>query len=290
MAKKRWVSTDGNLSTAASWSPSGVPIANDSIYFDGSSNLDVLAGLTAFASVDLDRIWIQAAYQGNIGADGNALDTQAKIIIHNGSGSLYHIFGIHSATTPDYVVIDSPNLQDAYTLTDTNGAEGVDLVLACLGGGVNIVDNSNIVVGTMFVGGGSFSNQPAVSIGAISGNLVYRQIGGYVITKRALGSSGASGRAIIDGGTLVYSAEATAALAWLNLEITGGRVEYNGLGAITSCIVSSGTLDMTKDSRAKTITKLTLLPGSQFLTHDDITVTTLVDLRPDYPILGGSLP
>jgi hypothetical protein len=93
---------------------------------------------------------------------------------------------------------------------------------------------------------------------------------------------------VLDGGLLVYDYTGTS--GWNNVEVAGGRFEYNGTGTMTFCIVNSGVLDMTKDSRAKTITTLIIMPGSTFLTHDNITVTTLIDLRGTYPILGGNLP
>ena len=42
---------------------------------------------------------------------------------------------------------------------------------------------------------------------------------------------------------------------------------------------------MMHDSRAKTITNLTLLPFATFNTHSNITVTNLIDLRSSSPIL-----
>jgi hypothetical protein len=285
MADKRWISTDGNASSTASYSPSGVPVDFDSIYCDGSSNVDWVSNLNVF-SVSLitqTRLWFQAAYLGNAGAVGNPLRASAKHLIHNGSGSVYH-FAFSAAVNP-YVVIDSPNQQDAYTLVDTDGAGGVNLTLAFLRGGSRIVDNSAIVVGTILVDNATAGIGPNVDIGLINNCLVYRQNGGYVVTKSKLGTdyAGTPGRANLDGGTLVYHKEGTG--AWNIVEITGGRMEYNGTGSMTNCIVSGGILDMTKDSRAKTITKLTLMRGATFLTHQNITVTTLIDLRPTYPIL-----
>ncbi|MFH1108732.1 MAG: hypothetical protein V1790_06010 [Planctomycetota bacterium] len=279
MADKRWVSTDGNLSTAASYSPSGVPTVGDSLFFDGSSQMDVVSGLTAFSAFDMTQIWTQSPYRGDIGADGNPLTAQVRWLIHQGSGSLFHAYKSH--TSQAYVVIDSPNLQDAYTLVSTNGAAGVNMTLACLNGGIRILDNATSAIGTLLVGGKFTSRLPIVNIGLTSGVVTYRQTGGTVTTKTPLGIS--TSHAIIDGGTLVYDAGATDDWAWM--EIAGGYVQYNSAATLTRCTVSSGTLDMMGDSRAKTITTLTLLPGSRFLTHKNVTVGTLIDLRESFPIL-----
>lgn len=290
MADKRWVSTTGDLNAAASYSPSGVPVDLDSIHCDGSSNFDWLSNLSSFSpTITQTRFWFQAAYQGNAGAEGNPLKASAKYFIHQGSGSIVH--HLFSGASNPYVVIDSPNTQDAYTLTDTDGAAGLTITLACLNGGVKLLDNDNIVVGRMIVGDGrSGQSNPIVDIGTVGSVVGYRQNSGYVVTKNPLGANVSTDYAVLDGGTLVYHAQAHATRKWARVEITGGRMEFNGVGVVATvnmdlCIVSSGTLDMTKDSRAKKITTLILMPGSTFLTHQNITVTNLVDLRGSYPIL-----
>jgi len=129
-ADKRWVSGDGDLSAAASWSPIGVPGLNDSLFFDGSSQMDVVSHLGAFSGVDKKLIWLTSAYDGYVGANGNPLTVPVAHLIYNGSGSLYHAFQSHSTQTT-YIVIDSPNLQDAYTLASGGDA---NCILAILGG------------------------------------------------------------------------------------------------------------------------------------------------------------
>jgi hypothetical protein len=283
MADKRWVSTTGDLNAAASYSPSGVPGAGDSLYFDGTSNMDVLSNLNALQSFAITRIWIQKAYQGNIGAVGNPMIVGPSHLVHNGSGSVYH----ESNGSSSYIVIDSPNLQDAYTLTSTGGSAGLTNVWAVVNGSMDVLDNTaNTTLGALIVGPGRVA-PPTVTIGRIAASFRLRQSGGYVVTKTPLGNNSATDRSVLDGGTLVYDVAGTA--KWTQLEIAGGRMEFNGgvIGGvcIDECVISSGVLDMTKDSRAKTITKLTILPGGEFLTHRNITVTTLIDLRGDYPIL-----
>ena len=288
MADKRWVSTTGDLNAAASYSPSGVPVDLDSLYLDGSSNIDVMSNLTALSAggISMTRVWLQSPYQGDFGADGNVFFASVKHLIHNGSGSLYH--HAIAPVTSSYFVIDSPNQQDAYTLVDTDGAAGATMTLACISGGARIAEKvgaTGIVLRELLIGGRGGVFSPTVAIESFNSIITYRQSGGYVNMRKGLGSDfgGTAGRAILDGGTLVYDALGTS--GWNKLEITGGRMEYNGTGTMTSCIVSSGTLDMTKDSRAKTIATLILMPGAVFVTHRNITVTTLIDLRDSYPIL-----
>ena len=287
MADKRWVSTTGDLGAVASYDPSGVPIDLDSLYFDGSSNQDAHTSMSTFSAITITRFWAQPPFQGDIGANGNPILMTAKQLVHQGSGSVYHD---HPAVSgPSYIVIDSPNLQDAYTLTATGGAGGLDATWSVVNGRMIVLDNSSSVLGTLLVGPGRLA-APIVDIGKINTVADYRQSGGFVTTKTPLAANLSTSRAIIDGGTLVYHKDATTTLPWTKMAITGGRVEYNGVGVsggvhMTECVLASGILDMTKDSRAKTISKLIILPGGVFLTHKNITVTTLIDLRGSYPIL-----
>lgn len=276
MADKRWVSTDGDLNAAGSYSPNGVPTVNDSLYFDGTSQVDIITNLSALSAFNMTRIWFQSLYQGDGGAHGNALACKVKHLIHNGSGRLFHAYANH--TQPTYVLVDSPNLIDAYTLVSGGTTQ---LSIYCLGGHVNLLNNTG-PMNTMLVAPRRFPSDVTVEIGSGVGNVTwYRQTGGYVTTKSDLGTS--SGGAIVEGGTLVYDAEGTD--AWSELDITGGTVVYNGTGTLAQCVINNGTLDMTQDSRAKTITALIIMPGGIFLTHDNITITSKMDLRDSYPIL-----
>lgn len=284
MADKVWVSTNGNVNDAASWSPSGVPAANDSIYFDESSQQDAVSGLTALSGFDLTRVWIKEGYEGNIGADGNPFTVKPGRLIHEGSGSLYLSQADHASISPN-VVVDSPNLIDAFTLT----AAGSDLRLHVLSGAAKILDN----VGAFTVLTVSQKRiSTSLEIGSGTGEIsYYYQNGGTVTTKRGLGpaSGTVDGTCVMDGGRLVIADDFNLSSTWFLLNLAGGVVEHNAIvssGAMPQNIfVSSGLLDMTKDYRAKTISLLVLMPASQFATHPNITTDVLVDLRTTPPIL-----
>lgn len=290
MADKYWVSTDGNVTTAASWSPANAYASGDSVFFNELSQVDVTAGLSSLGAAEpLAKAWIQKTYEGDIGANGNPWNLTATRLIHNGPGSIYHNSLTAGLASKDYVVIDSPNMQDAYILTGTDGSGGLANTWAILNGAMRVLDNSTSVIGTLLVGPGRRA-APRVEIGAINSCAYFRQAGGTVITKTPLGSNAATNRAILDGGTLIYHKDATGANIWRNLEITGGHMVFNGLTVsggvhMTECTVTSGILDMTQDSRPKVITTLRLMPGATFLTHSAITVTNLIDLRSSQPVL-----
>mgnify|MGYP001567444883 FL=1 len=275
MADSIWVSATGNLGSAQSYSPSGVPIAAGSIAFTGqSSNFDVLSGLTALSGVDLTRVWTQSDYDGDIGADGNPLVTGVKRFIHQGSGSVWYSQEAHASLQS--VVVDSPNQQDAFTLVVADVTKANYYFFR--NGGVHIADDQ--WASQVFVGSGVNAGFPIVSIGSNCLFTDYLQNSGYVTSKSCPGV----GSFILDGGIFVVDATVTATFG-VPVHIAGGTLIYKGSGSLPLTIVSSGTLDMSQDSRTKVISNLILLPGSNYIKHDNVTETFLLDLRGTVPIL-----
>lgn len=275
---KTWVSADGNLNAAASWSPSGVPAAADSVYFNASSQQDVVSGLDAFPSIT--RLHVQPEYGGNIGADGNALETTPRSLIHQGTGSFFYK-PVTNAIDLSYILVDSPNLQDAFTVVV--GGNTATYHLYIRRGSAQLLNNTagwnNIAIG------GTTGIGPFVTIGSDVGEIErYRQTSGIVTTKTPLSISTSTGPCIIDGGTLTYHASGTA--AWWNPSITGGTFIYNGTGTLNNPVIHTGFLDMSQDSRAKTVGGLIILPAGMFAKHPNVTVTaaTFVDLRDRIPV------
>jgi hypothetical protein len=248
---------------------------SDSWYFATPGLPNISSGLAAFIAVDVDKLWVQSPFESDIGAEGNPLNAPVRSFIHQGSGSVYYTY-----QTPlglyNYFLIDSPNQQDAFTFA-ANGNTKCSIFVRR--GAANLLGGAGPLE-RLFVGG-SFGVGPYVTIGANFGGVTYYyQSGGTVTTKSDLGIS--TGDCIVDGGTLVY--DATSTDAWNRIVLTGGLMQYNGTGTLTEGLVLSGTLDMTQDSRAKTITTLIIGPGGNFHTHDDITVTNLIDLRLPVPV------
>lgn len=274
MADKRWVSTTGDFSAAASYSPSGVPAVNDSIYADGSSQVDMLSGLTVFTAQNIARMWLQPPYQGDAGATGNPLNAQIRWLIHQGTGSVHFAQRVNSQGQT-HIVVDSPNQQDAFELKSVANT----CYLECVNGGVTILDGAGALGGILV--GSRTGIGPFVTIGTGVTAVNFRLSSGIVTTKSPVGT--AAGGCVIDGGTLIYDALGTT--LWNRLDVTGGTVIYNGNANLSEAIVSSGTLDMTQDSRAKTIAVLILMPGANYLAHDNITAAVKIDLRDSYPIL-----
>jgi hypothetical protein len=91
--------------------------------------------------------------------------------------------------------------------------------------------------------------------------------------------------AIVSGGRLIYGDPGKGAVAITTLTINDtGTVEYNSNQTITTLNLRKGTLDLSKDSRAETVTTLNLWPGGKILDPAKrLTVTTLA------PQAGGTL-
>ena len=278
MADFTWISTDGNLTAAGSWSPSGPPAGADRISFDSSSNVDVLTNLSGITA-NLDRIWLQDTYEGNLGASNAPVVIKGRRIIHQGQGSFWHKFTEH-ATLGSQIVIDSSNQQDAYTLAD-GGVTSFTFNLYCVNGGTRILAAADNIT-AIFVGSRNSVTLPNVTIEAGSGTVsAFRQSSGVVRTSKDLGLSGYG--AAVDGGILIV--ESACADNWASIEVNGGIVQFNGTGTVSELYVWSGTLDMTGDQRAKTLPLLVLGPNASFLTHDNIVVTSMIDLRGKVPVL-----
>lgn len=91
MATKYWDgSIDGDLNTAANWTPSGVPGAGDDLVFDGRTTQDVDGSLSTFATVDLGSITIESGYTGDIGAVATPMEFECNGTVYvAGTGTYY---------------------------------------------------------------------------------------------------------------------------------------------------------------------------------------------------------
>ncbi len=91
MTTKYWDgSTDGDLNTAANWTPSGVPEAADALVFDGRTTQDVDGGLDTFATIDLGSVTIESGYTGDIGAVDGPMEFEcAGTVYVAGTGTYY---------------------------------------------------------------------------------------------------------------------------------------------------------------------------------------------------------
>lgn len=112
MATKYWDgSTDGDLNTAANYTPSGVPGAGDDLIFDGRTTVDVDGSMDTFATVDLGSITIQSGYTGDIGAVDAPMEFEVNGTVYiAGTGTYYLQCDAGADTDGDVVkcIINTP--------------------------------------------------------------------------------------------------------------------------------------------------------------------------------------
>ena len=92
MANRIWIGTDtgneGDWGTAANWSGAAVPIANDDVYFENSSQ-SVIDTLDQSA-IELDSLNIAQSFTGDFGLAATPLQIDSPIVnigYNNGPGS-----------------------------------------------------------------------------------------------------------------------------------------------------------------------------------------------------------
>mgnify|MGYP003631227384 CR=1 FL=1 len=119
MATKEWISTDGNWNTAGSWSPSGVPIVGDDVYFVSGSQ-DVTTG--ASSSVVLDSLNFGTKYTGST----VKLTTSATAVDYANKVGTVILEGVFTTVNVQATASDNPALKfddsTVTTLRITGGA------------------------------------------------------------------------------------------------------------------------------------------------------------------------
>jgi fibronectin-binding autotransporter adhesin len=274
-ATKIWVSTDGNWGTAASWSPSGVPANNDNVYLEDSA-VSVTAGFSQSA-VYLASLNIAQSYTGYVGDDVNYLSIGAvkvEIGYNNGPGSPAGSQRINlnlDANCGSVVINDSGS---PYTSTiptilikDINASSTLEVRKGKVGVAFKTGEVSTFSTITAATGS-------EVTIGSGTTLTTYKQTGGDNTLLCAATT------VTVDGGTLLING--TGAIT--TLTTTGGTVISNTSGVITTATTEIlGTLDLTKSTKARTITTCKLDSGGT-LKYDPSVITLTNKVSSDAPV------
>lgn len=202
MPDKTWVSIDGNWQTAASWNPSGVPIAADSIHFTGASIVDVTTGpASALAYTEIN---VHEDYPGTIMSSGSKLAVANLTTLRfNSRGGRLYLQVVTGATLTDVFYETAKGVSDALELDAAGTGIISNLNIDGATGGVTVTANANSLVNVEQHG----SPNAILTIGAGVGGLArIRQTSGLiinnaVITAGAGAGQGSDGRVIVAGGT-----------------------------------------------------------------------------------------
>lgn len=271
-----------DVNNATNWSPSGVPVATDTIYIDNTSvsllwNLEALTGLTMTA------INIELSFTGQIGLSETNTDGTAykeyrpqylavgatTLNIGNGVGpgsGMIKINGEAIATTLNQV--DSGTSQEsdreAVLWKGSNAANVVNITGGSLG--IAIFGDETATVATIRMASGLLgAPPPTVRCGAgVTLTTIDKESGTLTINSGLTTLTNRSGDAEISAGNIT------------TLTVAAGTVSYRGVGTITTANISGGaTLDFSGDVRARTLTNTNMYSGARL--HDPASTVTFTN-------------
>lgn len=138
-----WQSTNGDWNSTASWSTGSVPVDSDEVEFNGTSVVDVTAGLNQ-TGVQLLSFLTTSSYTGDIGSSGTPLEidiagANADWCVIEGPGSVY----MNQATILNQAnyVINSTNLVNAFYLGSSTSSDSGSIFVIVKSGGVRILSS-----------------------------------------------------------------------------------------------------------------------------------------------------
>ena len=267
MADKIWIGTDtaGDLNVAANYDPSGVPVATDRLFFDGSrSNQAVTTNLTTFAEVNLAAVHFLATYTGLVGTATTVMDVDATEFFigepsggsnENGSKRLNLETGANVTGIHVYATASSGEDDGMPPLRFVTGAAACDVSVSS--GTVGLAfgdaleaftfDELRVKDGTVLLGDGA----------VITTDITIND--GKVINH----GSGTAALVIVDG-TGTYETYGSAAHTTIDVRHPGGTIDYRSDGLIGT-LKCAGTFDTVNDPRPKTITNCEIYNGAQIL-------------------------
>lgn len=278
MATKIWVGTDtgneGDINTAANWSPSGVPEAADTVIFQDSTQ-DADTGLATLAAIALAAVHIKKSYTGTI---GDASDTFFQFLCstldvgaqdgpgtQSGSGKLLLDIGTTAAAV---TVWDTGSTSDAgkpaLRLKAANAATTVEIKKGLVG----IASEPGETATVATINGGYVAN-PSSDVRAWIGSGVtlttLSQDGGEIV----LGCAATT----VTVAAGVLTTRGSGAITTLN--VYGGVAYPESSGEITTANCKGGTTDFTRDKTARTLTSL--IPQKGALVKYISTVLTITN-------------
>ena len=283
MAIAVWISTSsGDFNTAANWATGAVPIAGDTIIFDGTGTAALTTNLNqsavAFAAIYVNQA--NTAQIGTLSAAGVATYFQhAAPLVYigqksggtGGSGASLVLMN-SGATSCAYTIADSASIAAVNSTLPPVQLLGTALTLNMTGGsaGVAVRASETATVASAIVTSGKTGSTVA------SPSLYLGQ--GVTVTALTVDTGSVLNRATntitaatINGGT--YDYQGTGAHTTLSVNGTG-TCYYSGTGTITTLNLS-GTFDRTRDGRTVTITNTNLYDGAKFLLDNGVAGSTV---------------
>ena len=270
---------NGNDWVDASFAPTNVPIANDTVVCPASVTGNKTDTTAKFNDIDLDLLWIHPGFRGDFGATGAPLQGAADLVVHQGSGKFYYECTDNGTAglTTDEVRIEAANPGVVTVLsTDASATDGFYKTIIATRGNVTL-DGSLV-----------WAASPIVKVGSIGNVLgdVNLTIASSALTLAELEQAGG----LTTLHNVITNLRISAGVCFketskaVNVTIFGGTLVYNHTavaGDDTIIEVHAGaTLELMQNAVSKVIDKVTMYPGSTLLYDKNLhDIQDLVDLR-----------
>lgn len=280
-----WISQDGDVNAASSWSTGQAPAAwtaDDAVLVDGvASQVSMTSGLTSPQGIDITRFDVTEGFAGDIGLPGTPIRfASGGVVTMRGSGALHYY-----AVTDADVFVDSPNHLNAVTMyffikTLYVKQGHVDVAAAA----AFIVSSGHLV---------TFGPYATVTVAgsANTGPMHVRMYDGTV--DLGLRGAGVANSTIDVAGGLLKLHKLTGVANYLELRQTGGMIDFDMAAANGGTVrmqLAGGIADFRKSRYA--FGSFTygsyITPGSQIIpgpvtTEAVLQASGIRDFRKEYP-------
>jgi len=275
MATKTWVGADGNWNTAGSWSPSGVPVASDDVYFVSGSNS---VTTDASSSVVLNSLNFGTKWTGS----AVKITTSATTVDYANKVGTVVLEGVYTTVNVQATASDNPALKfddsTVTTLRITGGSgtifisdgttiSGEVSMIGCKGARLEIESGATVSASDITIDAGKVVTYEQLD--------TLTQFGGTVTFAN---SDGTTNTVTLYKGIIKYQPTSTAVLT--TLVAYGGYFDMRGCNSpshtITNATIYSGSMIDERNGLSNTsYTNPILSNGGVFMPDlgRDITVT-----------------
>lgn len=263
MAQKVWNGTGGVVgkwNDALNWTPNGVPVDADQVYFTPTNNQDV-TDVTGTSTTDLDFLYVQKGNNSKIGATGTRLQVGVDTALIRGTNE----FWWNPQLLCDRVWIDRDTPE---AVVDIDVEATITHAMFCRGTCTALITSniSNVYV----THHSNMEDDVTLAINAsISTISTYIQKGGNVTCAEDISTL------IMEAGQMTLTGGGPGTI----IQSGGVLTDKSTADDVSSVILYGGILDMSQLPRARTITTLITGGDGVFIrpTDDSLTVTNDVD-------------
>lgn len=253
----KWTSADGNVTAAGSYSPSGTPGNNEGLSLPSTNSQSLTTNLAGLTAIDLDLLYVDKAFGGDVGADGTPFEISANLVRFFGGQAFHYKDG---GGTTDLMIIKAASSNTVITLD----GDTITKVIVLRG---NVTLKSSMGTVTDLEIGWVNSQQNDANVTTQGGGALavtnLRMSGGQ------LASNAAVTNAVICGGNITQDIATVT-----NMDIYSGFFDYRFAGTIALLNLRGGKTDFSQTDLQKTVTNTNRFPGSEFEYNLDTTTFT----------------